>query len=590
MRQLGLYFRSIKLITKVAPFRIWIDIFYSLLVNLERVFWAVFFLRFIIQSIENKQDYFYIIKSMILISLFILINRLVRAWYENFYKRESDIHIMQSLKTMMFKKSFVVERIYYNNPVFYDNYRKAVEFVDNVLFQAFNSISKMIGTLFMCISVFTVLFTIDPIGLIFLMFPLLGIFIFEKLLNKNNYELFKKQVPQSRKKDYIKQVFFERKFAADQRMTNIGDELNDEFTTASIKNISIIKKTAPKRILLSFLKEVFKNRIPFSIILIYIIYMVMVKQSIGSADVSVMLLGLVQLSDTFGTLLSDIIQIDNYANYSKFLFDFLDMQDNIEKLNIGVRDFSFNGQIVINNLSFGYTADRPVLKNINLTINKGQKIAVIGHNGAGKSTLVHMLLRIYNPDTGTIMMDGKNISDLDLTQYRKLFSCVFQDFNIFAMSIAENVALSFVKDDMIEVMHDAFKVSKLEEKIKSLPDNISSVLTKEFDEKGIEFSGGEYQRLAVARAYMKDADLLILDEPTSALDPIVEDELFNSILSIGHNKTVIYILHRLSYAKMADVILFMKDGEIIERGSHTELMKLNGYYAELYNIQSQMYL
>jgi len=158
------------------------------------------------------------------------------------------------------------------------------------------------------------------------------------------------------------------------------------------------------------------------------------------------------------------------------------------------------------------------------------------------------------------------------------------------MSIAENVALSFVKDDMIEVMHDAFKVSKLEEKIKSLPDNISSVLTKEFDEKGIEFSGGEYQRLAVARAYMKDADLLILDEPTSALDPIVEDELFNSILSIGHNKTVIYILHRLSYAKMADVILFMKDGEIIERGSHTELMKLNGYYAELYNIQSQMYL
>lgn len=590
MKQISLYFRSIKLITKVAPFRIWIDIFHSLLVNLENIFWAVFFLRFIIQSIEIKQDYFYIIKSMMFISLFILVNRLFRAWYENFYKRESDIHIMQSLKIMMFKKSFVVERIYYNNPGFYDNYRKAVEFVDNVLFQAFNSISKMIGTLFMCISVFTVLFTIDPVGLIFLMFPLLGILIFENLLNKNNYELFQKQVPQSRKKDYIKQVFFERRFAADQRMTNIGIELNDEFTIASKKNISIINKAAPKRILLSFLQEVFKNRIPFSIILIYIIYMVMVKQSIGAADVSVMLLGLVQLSDTFGALLSDIIQIDNYANYSKFLFDFLDMQDNIEKLNTGVRDYSFNSQIVINNLSFGYTADRPVLKNIDLTIKKGQKIAVIGHNGAGKTTLVHMLLRIYNPDTGTIMMDGKNISDFDLKQYRQLFGCVFQDFNIFAMSIAENVALSFVKDDMIEVVREALRVSKLEEKIKNLPDNISSILTKEFDEKGIEFSGGEYQRLAIARAYMKDSNLLILDEPTSALDPIVEDELFNSFLSIGRDKTVIYILHRLSYAKMADVILFMKDGEIIERGSHAELMEMNGCYAELYNIQSQMYL
>ena len=223
-----------------------------------------------------------------------------------------------------------------------------------------------------------------------------------------------------------------------------------------------------------------------------------------------------------------------------------------------------------------------------MTVKAGQKIALVGYNGAGKSTLVKLLLRLYDVSGGDIFINGKSIKDYTLCSYRNKFGTVFQDFQLYAADIAENVLTDeYSEGDQPRVL-EALKNSGFEERLSSLKEGIHTPLTKEFDQNGINLSGGEAQKVAISRVFAKDCEIVILDEPSSALDPMTEYELNNTLMT-ALDKTVIIISHRLSTTRMADVIYMLENGEIIEQGSHDELMQTGDKYAEMFLKQAEKY-
>jgi ATP-binding cassette subfamily B protein len=254
-------------------------------------------------------------------------------------------------------------------------------------------------------------------------------------------------------------------------------------------------------------------------------------------------------------------------------------------------DMSKGYQIELRNVSFRYPgAEADTLKNINLIIKPGEKLAVVGLNGAGKTTLVKLICGFYDPAEGEVLMNGENIKKYNRRDYYRHFSAVFQDFSILATTIAENISQTVKPADMdMEKMRDCAEKSGLAGKIDGLPEKYETHVTKTVYEDGIEFSGGETQRLMLARALYKNAPLIILDEPTAALDPIAESDMYNKYNEFAGGRTSVYISHRLASTRFCDRVIFINDGMITEEGTHDVLVTQDGKYAELFEIQSHYY-
>ncbi len=242
-----------------------------------------------------------------------------------------------------------------------------------------------------------------------------------------------------------------------------------------------------------------------------------------------------------------------------------------------------------NNVSFKYpNTDRYILKDISLTLKKGESLSVVGMNGAGKTTLIKLICRLYEPTEGEILLNGVNIQSYSYEEYIGLIGAVFQDFRLFSFSVRENVAFNESSDD--DMIFDCLRKSGLEKKIDGLQFGLDTNISKEFDSQGIEFSGGEGQKLAMARILYKDAPIIILDEPTSALDPIAEAEIYSKFHNITKDKIAIYISHRLSSCRFCDKIAVLNEGKITQYGNHDELMAESGIYSDMWNMQAQYYV
>jgi len=229
------------------------------------------------------------------------------------------------------------------------------------------------------------------------------------------------------------------------------------------------------------------------------------------------------------------------------------------------------------------------LDGINLTIKRGEKIAIVGYNGAGKTTLTKLLMRLYDPTEGEILYNGRDLKDYDIPSLRARIGTVFQDYKIFAATIAENVLSDTCAEADRDTVIDALTKATFSDKLNSLEKGMDTELTKEFSEEGVNLSGGESQKVAIARIFARPYDLIIMDEPSSALDPTAEYELNHTILEYAKDKTVVFISHRLSTTRMADKILMFADGKLMESGTHDELMALNGKYAEMFRLQAEKY-
>lgn len=290
-------------------------------------------------------------------------------------------------------------------------------------------------------------------------------------------------------------------------------------------------------------------------------------------------------SSSMDDVVRAIIDIRQYSEYYVNVDEYLNLKSNLRTVKKRSIDINKNFVFEFENVYFKYPkSDDYVIKNLSLKIYPHTKIAIIGENGAGKSTFIKLLSRMYKPTKGTIKLNGYDIYDYDYDEYMKLFAIVFQDYNLFAFSVEENISISEkneqkVKDSLIKSGFD----------IKLLPKGLQNQISREFDEKGFIPSGGEGQKIAIARAIYKDAPIVIMDEPTAALDPRSEYKIFKDFKALSEDKISIFISHRLSISKFCDTILVFKAGQIVEMGNHDELIALKGLYYELFNIQSKFY-
>ncbi len=300
-----------------------------------------------------------------------------------------------------------------------------------------------------------------------------------------------------------------------------------------------------------------------------------------------------QLSTSIINFMNFFTQLNITGRYIDSYRNFMELKSNIEANNIPSQPNLILKKIKLENVSFAYpNSQSNVLENINFTFDCGKVYLIVGENGAGKTTLVNLLARLYEPTKGKIFANEIPIVEINRKDYRNNFSIVFQDFKYFAFTIAENVAVDKYKENSETINQKIIKSLKkagIWNKVNSLPNNIDTNLDKIFYEDGVILSGGENQKLALARALFRNSNIIVLDEPSSALDPISEDELLNSFKKIAPNKMVIFISHRLSCAKSADQIIFIKNKTIHETGSHKQLMYKNGDYAKYYNTQAKHY-
>ena len=252
-------------------------------------------------------------------------------------------------------------------------------------------------------------------------------------------------------------------------------------------------------------------------------------------------------------------------------------------------DLTNGFEIEFNNVSFKYPkSDIYALKQINLKISNGEKLAVVGRNGSGKTTFIKLLCRLYDVDEGEILINGINIKEYTRNSLNKLYSIVFQDYKILSLTVADNISANDECDK--DMLNSALDKANIKDRIEAMPQKEKTYLYKDLDKSGVEISGGEAQKLALARALYKDSPIVILDEPTAALDPIAENEIYSRFNSFVENKTAIYISHRLSSCAFCDRIAVFDNAELVETGTHNELISANGRYAELWNAQASYYL
>lgn len=412
--------------------------------------------------------------------------------------------------------------------------------------------------------------------------------LFDALYKKKNINLNLLRSKYERRSQYFSNVASDFRYGKEIRIFNIKNWILNNYSNELDEMQSIYKGVCNNNIKYSAISS--------SVFLIQQIAMYLYilnytfKGYLTIGDFSMYINAITQFINVIRLILKGIVDINQYTIYYNSYEEFLCLSEStvIEKNEIPDITNGFTFEYC--NVSFRYqNQNEYALKNVSVKFNNSEKLAIVGENGSGKSTFIKLLLRLYVPDEGAIFLNGVNINDIDYDYYTSLLAVVFQDFKLFSMSIKDNIILK-QKEDRDKRLNSILRDCKLDTKINKLFDNVETFIYKDFSSSGFEPSGGEGQKIAIARALYKDSPIVILDEPTAALDAKAEYEIFLEFNKFYKDKLVIFISHRMAVTKFSDYILAFSKGELVEYGKHEELMKVNGIYANLYNKQVSFYI
>jgi ATP-binding cassette subfamily B protein len=473
------------------------------------------------------------------------------------------------------------------DPEFYDKLERArtqtnsrVDLMTNALGQAESLISM--------VSLIAGLIYFEPILILILILSIIPSFINEAKFSSTRYSLARSWTAERRELDYLRFIGANNQTAKEIKLFGLTDFIAERFKGLSNDYYLINKKLSLRQ---SFYGSLFNILGVLSYYGAYVYIILRVLTGVITIGELTFLSGSFnRLRNNLQGFFSRFTRISESALYLQDYFDFIDLtvEQNAEVKTAMPKTIKEGFQV--NNLHFAYAgSETEVLKGVTFTLKAGEKMAFVGQNGAGKTTLIKLFLRFYEPTQGEILLDGININRFDVDAYRKRFGVIFQDFFKYEFTLRENIAvgnIDQVQND--EVINYAASKSLAEQVVTEMADGLEQRLGRRFY-KGTELSGGQWQKVALARAYMKDADVMVLDEPTSALDAQAEFDVFERFIALTKGKISIIISHRFSTVRMADRILVLQNGQVLELGTHEELMAHPKLYAELFKLQAAGY-
>ena len=510
-------------------------------------------------------------------------NRLIGATdtlMGSLYSNDSSVELIQ--------KTSRVDLQYLEDSEFYDKLERArrqtvgrVNLMSNSLAQAQDFIT--------IVSLISALIYFYPILIFLLVISIIPTLLNELKFSSSNYKLTSRMAPERRQLDYMRVIGASDVTAKEVKLFGLADFISRTFSTTANKYYQSVKKLTIKRSIWGAIFNIIGVIAYYGAFVFIVLKAVVSLVTIG--ELTFLAGSFNKLRNQLQVMFTRFSNITESAMYLHDYFEFIDMefidQSNFQQLPVPAEIVT---GIKFQNVTFSYPNGHiPVFNGLSFDLRKGEKLALVGENGSGKTTLIKLLLRLYEPTSGCILLDGVDIRHYEKEEYQKLFGAIFQDFVKYYLTTRINIAVGNIEnvgnDKKIE---EAAELSLADEVVKDLLNGYDQELGKRF-KKGAELSGGQWQKIALARAYMSEAPIIILDEPTSALDARAEYEVFQRFIGLTKGRTSIIISHRFSTVRMADRILVLNNGEVLELGTHEELMENGNLYSELFELQAEGY-
>ena len=581
------------MIRRAAPAYIFIDVILDLSWSVIEFFSGSFLLKVVVDHLGEGGDPMtltWFILGMFAIHVTVFFAQ--QAFWQ-IYAPISQRKLSMAIRTALYTQMRAVELSCYEDPAYYEKYVKAMNEAEDRAFNVLWALERLFGQVFSLIANALLLWSIDPILMLFALIPF-GVGFIRKKRNKIAFKENEDIQKLAWKANYIQRGFYLQDYAKEMRLTGMSDKLLSDLDETTVAVERIKRKYGIRNAALDYICRISHEVVTVLGACLYAVYATLVQGTVGVGDCIVVLNSIGSVSGYLQGLVTNLVSFHEHALYIQNLRSFLEYEPKIKANPEGV--VAGGGEIVVENVKYRYGgAETDTLHGVSLRIAPGEKIALVGQNGSGKSTFVKLLLHLYEPSEGSITMDGVPMNDHTLASWRGVFKPVFQDYSIFALSVAENILTRPMRRDPEgeaadrALVENALRQSGAYDRVMKMPHGMDTVLTREFDDKGEVLSGGEAQKIALSRVFASDAPVVILDEPTSALDPVAEYQLFENMMQACADRAVIFISHRLSSAVPADRVYLFEEGRVVESGTHRELMERGGHYADMFHKQAESY-
>ena len=581
------------MIRRAAPAYIVIDVILDLLWSVIEFFSGSFLLKVVVDHLGEGGDpatLAWFIGGMFIIHISVFFAQ--QAFWQ-IYAPISQRKLSMAIRTALYDQMRSVELSCYENPEYYEKYVKAMNEAEGRAFNVLWSLERLFGQVFSLIANALLLWSIDPILMLFALIPF-GVGFIRKKRNKIAFKENEDIQKLAWKANYIQRGFYLQDYAKEMRLTGMSDKLLRDLDETTVEVERIKRKYGIRNAALDYVCRISHEVVTVLGACLYAVYATLVRGTVGVGDCIVVLNSVGSVSGYLQGLVTNLVSFHEHALYIENLRSFLDYEPKIKANPSGI--VARGGEIMVENVKYRYGgAETDTLHSVSLRIAPGEKIALVGQNGSGKSTFVKLLLHLYEPSEGSMTMDGVPMNDHTLASWRGVFKPVFQDYSTFALSVAENILTRPMRKDPEgeaadrALVENALRQSGAYDRVMKMPHGMDTMLTREFDDKGEVLSGGEAQKIALARVFASDSPVVILDEPTSALDPVAEYQLFENMMAACRDRAVVFISHRLSSAVLADRVYLFEEGRITESGTHRALMEQDGHYADMFRKQAESY-
>ncbi len=580
---------AVKTVWQISRSRVIHTAISSIIGYVEWIFMSIFFLRYVIGAIENEAP----VENILFFIGICFVVFLLLAMYDSYSKAVinpyTDNKIYRALYRKLYAKARNVELRCFEDSEFYNRYTMALDGSAQKMTASVNYFFSVVFGAVAAAAAFWSMFSIDKWSVLFVISPIIGNFVFGALMNKIWGGRYVDTVKNNRIAEYVNRVMHLAEYAKEIRYSSIHELMMKRYNDAMDGNAGVADKYGRKAIAYTWAQNVTTFALVFEGIMIYAAYRTIVSQTMGLAELAIMFTAMSTSSWILIGLFNNFTEALKNGEFLEYFRTFMEYKEKIPENQDGIIPEKIRS-IEFKNVCFEYKENQPVINDLSFKIEGDKVCALVGHNGAGKSTIIKLLFRLYDPTSGEILVNGINIREYNLKAYRKQFSAAFQDYKVMAMSVKDNVLMGEKFDAPDETAERALKCAGVWDKISSLSNGMETIMTREFDNAGAVLSGGEQQKIVVARAFAQQASVKVFDEPSSALDPIAEYDLYKGIMNESKGHITLFISHRLSSVKDADEVFMLENGAVIEQGTHRQLMDMGGKYCEMFTKQAQNYL